>query len=125
MPPDSFFKPLGEIDRRLGTGPRPKSSDAVSASIGADAFTPEGATPVAPAPEKPKPKSARLFNPKWEAQKVGFNEESPISVELELPPEVAHKQRVTFELFAKTPKGPERISQGEAMAEDGNNLRRV
>lgn len=32
---------------------------------------------------------------------------------------MAHKKRVAFELFAKTPKGPERISQGDAMAEEG------
>jgi len=141
MQPDSFFKPFSDIDRRLGSGPRPKSNDDVSG--GSDGFQADASAASATGEDKPKPKSARLFNPKWETEKVGFNEESPISVELELPPEVAHKKRVTFELFARTPKGPERISQGEAMAEggkatfkipvyipnfrdeDGNNLQRV
>ena len=56
----------------------------------------------------------------WEADKAGFNEETPISVQLELPPDIAHKTRVSFDLFAKTPKGPEKISQGEANAQDGS-----
>jgi hypothetical protein len=36
-----------------------------------------------------------LRNPKWEVEKVDFNEETDISVELDLPPEHAHKTRVT------------------------------
>ncbi len=70
--------------------------------------------------EEKKKKSVVLSNPKWEADKVGFNEETPISVDIQLPEEHAHKKKVTFELFAKTPKGPERISQGEAMADDAS-----
>jgi outer membrane protein OmpA-like peptidoglycan-associated protein len=87
---------------------------------------PEPATPpepdlppeTAPEPGK-KEKRAVLRNPKWETDKVGFNEETDVSVEVELSPEVAHKKKVTFELFAKTPQGPERISQAEGMEKDG------
>src|SRR5690606_7034098 len=78
----------------------------------------------APEPEKPKAKVV-LRNPKWETGKVGFNEEAAISVELELPPEYAHKTRVGFELFAKTPKGPESISKGEGTAEGGKAQCRI
>src|SRR5690606_6915215 len=73
---------------------------------------------------KPKAKVV-LRNPKWETGKVGFNEEAAISVELELPPEYAHKTRVGFELFAKTPKGPESISKGEGTAEGGKAQCRI
>jgi outer membrane protein OmpA-like peptidoglycan-associated protein len=117
MPNEPFFKPLSEVVTRLGGRPRPKYNDS-------DLVSAVDAMPAAPAPsesaqDEPKPKSARLSNPRWEAEKVGFNEEAAISVDVELPPEVAHKKRVAFELFAQTPKGPERISQGDAMAEDG------
>lgn len=108
---DPFFKPLGQMVPKLGRAFRPKPEEA--APMEADAPPP----PVAE--EKPKPKAAKLSNPKWEADKVGFNEETPISVDVELPPEVAHKKKVAFELFAKTPKGPESISKGEAMEKDG------
>lgn len=111
MKHDSFFKPLGEMVPKLGRAFRPaKVDDAVPF----DAPPPE----KAPEPEKKK-KPASLRNPKWETEKVGFNEETEISVEVELPPEVAHKKKVSFELFASTPKGPERISQGEGMEKDG------
>jgi outer membrane protein OmpA-like peptidoglycan-associated protein len=80
--------------------------------------------PVAPEPEKPKP-TVVLRNPKWEIEKVGFNEETDISVELDLPKEHAHKTRVTFELFAKTPKGPERMLQCEGHAEVGKAKCRI
>ncbi len=73
---------------------------------------------AAPEPEKKK-LSVVLRNPKWESQKVGFNEEAEISVELELPEENSHKTKVSFELFANTPKGPERISQGDGVAKEG------
>jgi hypothetical protein len=118
MPNDPFFKPFSEINTRLGGLSRPKSDET---SAHEDATPP----PAAPAEEKAKPKTAKLSNPKWEVEKVGFNEETPISVQLDLPPEAAHKKKVTFELFAKTPKGPERISQGEAMAEDGKATFRI
>jgi outer membrane protein OmpA-like peptidoglycan-associated protein len=73
---------------------------------------------VASEPEKKKA-SVVLRNPKWEVEKVGFNEETQVSVELDLPPEHAHKTKVAFELFARTPNGPERISQGEGKADGG------
>ena len=73
---------------------------------------------AAPEPEKKK-RGAVLRNPQWQAAKVGFNEEAEVSVDLELPENLAHKTKVTFEMFAKTPKGQERISQGEGVAKDG------
>ena len=76
---------------------------------------------AAPVPEKKKA-TVVLRNPKWEVEKVGFNEETQVSVELELPPEHAHKTKVAFELFAKTPKGPERIGQGDGKAEGGKAI---
>jgi outer membrane protein OmpA-like peptidoglycan-associated protein len=79
---------------------------------------------AAPAPAKKKP-SAVLRNPQWSADKVGFNEEAEVSVDLELPAEHAHKTKVTFELYAVTPKGPERISQGEGTAKDGRAIGKV
>lgn len=78
----------------------------------------------APLPEKPKP-LVTLRNPRWEADKVGFNEETKISVEAEIPPESGDKKRVFFELYARTPRGPERISQGEGMADGGKAVCRV
>ena len=89
-----------------------------AAPIGNAEATDTSPAEVAPEPEK-ETKKAKLSDPKWETDKVGFNEETPISVALELPPDLAHKTKVTFELFAKTPKGPERISQGEGAASDG------
>jgi outer membrane protein OmpA-like peptidoglycan-associated protein len=79
---------------------------------------------AAPEPEK-KPLTVVLSNPTWEEIKVGFNQETPISAQLELPKEHAHKTKVTFELFAKTPQGPERISQGEGVAKDGKALCKI
>ncbi len=75
-------------------------------------------------PEKPKP-SVILRNPKWEVEKVGFNEETDISVEIELPEEHAYKTKVVFELFAKTPKEPERVVKGEGHAEGGKAKCRI
>lgn len=77
-----------------------------------------------PEPEAKK-KTAKLTNPVWSADKVGFNEETPVSVDLELPEDLAHKTKVTFELFAKTPKGPESISKGEAVAEGGKAVCKI
>jgi outer membrane protein OmpA-like peptidoglycan-associated protein len=111
MNSDPFFKPLGQMVPKLGRAFRPKPEEAEP--MEADAAPPPAAE------EKAKPKAAKLSNPQWDADKVGFNEETPISVDVELPPEVAHKKKVAFELFAKTPKGPERISQGDAMEKDG------
>jgi outer membrane protein OmpA-like peptidoglycan-associated protein len=79
---------------------------------------------AAPEPEKKK-LGAVLRNPQWQAGKVGFNEEAEVSVDLELPEEHSHKTKVSFELFANTPKGPERISQGEGVAKDGKALGKI
>ena len=75
-------------------------------------------------PEKPKP-SVILRNPKWEVEKVGFNEETDISVEIDLPEEHAYKTKVVFVLFAKTPNGSERVVQGEGHAEGGKAKCRI
>ena len=56
---------------------------------------------------------------------MGFNEDAEISVDLELPDDCAHKTRVTFELFAKTPKGPERISQSEGVSKNGKAIAKI
>lgn len=79
---------------------------------------------TAPEPEKQAP-TAVLSQPKWEAEKVGFNEEALISAHLELPKEHAHKTKVAFELFAKTPQGPERISQADGTAKDGKAICKI
>lgn len=110
MPLDPFFKPLGGMVPNLGRIYRPPPKETVPV---------EEAPPPPVQEEKAKPKAAKLSNPKWEADKVGFNEETPISVQLDLPPDLAHKTKVSFELFAKTPKGPEKISQGDANAQEG------
>jgi hypothetical protein len=88
-----------------------------------EADSPDAGPPPEAMAEPEKEKSAVLLrNPKWEADKVGFNEETPISVEAEIPAEHGNKKRIAFELFAKTPKGPERISQGEGMVENGKAI---
>lgn len=69
------------------------------------------------AEEKEKNKVV-LKNPKWEIEKVGFNEETDISVDATIP-EGESKTKVSFELFAKTPNGPENISKADANAESG------
>ena len=96
---------IGGAGRRAAPAEAPEAMD-----IPVEAAEPEPET---------KKKTAKLSNPVWNADKVGFNEESPVSVDLELPEDLAHKTKVTFELFAKTPKGPESISKGEAVAEGG------
>jgi flagellar motor protein MotB len=75
--------------------------------------------------EKPPVEKVVLKNPLWEIEKVGFNEETDISVEVELPEAHAHKTRVEFELFAQTPNGPEPISKGEGSVEGGKAVARV
>jgi outer membrane protein OmpA-like peptidoglycan-associated protein len=74
-------------------------------------------TVAEPAPQKKE--KVILSNPQWGAAKPGFNEETPISVDVLLPEEHAIKTKITFELFAKTPKGSESICSGEAHAKDG------
>lgn len=66
-----------------------------------------------------------LKNPVWEVEEVGFNEETDISVEAELPEVHAHKTKVDFELFAKTPDGPEGISKCQGTIEAGKAKARI
>lgn len=73
---------------------------------------------------KPKGKVV-LKNPKWEVEDVGFNEETDVSIEAELPEEHAHKTKVAFELFANTPDGPESISKAEGTVEGGKAKCRI
>ncbi len=80
--------------------------------------------PVTAPAEEPKPKVV-LKNPKWEAEEVGFNEDTEISVEVELPEEHKNKKKVLFELYAKTPADPERISQAEGFEEGGKAKARI
>ncbi len=80
--------------------------------------------PLASEPQKKSP-TVTLRNPQWEAEKVGFNEETVLSVEVDLPEEQAYKTRVNFELFAKTPEGPQRIVKGEAHAEAGKAMCKI
>ena len=46
-------------------------------------------------------------------------------MEATVPEAHAHKTRVAFELFAKTPTGPERISQAEGQIKEGKALAKV
>ena len=85
----------------------------------------EAPEPVAVAQDEKSKPSVLLRNPKWEVEKVGFNEETDISVEVELPPDKAHKTKVAFELFANTPKGPERMAKADAHAADGKAVCRI
>lgn len=121
MSSDLFSNPFGmgvstsDIFKRYrgGGGRAPRKP------IEAAAAEPEETAPVEnPAPEEKKEKAV-LKNPKWETEDVGFNEETGISVEAEVPKEHAHKTKVIFELFAKTPNGPERISQAEGQIDGG------
>ncbi len=105
---DIFVKPKGG---GLGRSSKPVEAEPLDM-----APEPVVADPVA---EKAK---VVLRNPAWDSADVGFNEEADISVEVELPPEHAAKKKVVFELFAKAPGGPERISQAEGM-EDGGKAR--
>lgn len=83
--------------------------------------------PAAETSADPEPLAEKvvLKNPRWEIEKVGFNEETDISVEAELPEVHAHKTRVEFELFAQTPKGPESISKCEGTIEGGKAVARI
>ena len=125
---DSFHLPGGDLLRKmLGGNPEPpkdiptttKKFGGVSRKRPAPEETEELLPPETLAePEENKPK-VTLRNPKWEADDVGFNEETEISVEAEIPPELANKTAVLFELSAKAPSGPERISQADGFIEDG------
>lgn len=107
-------KSQDEIFVKSKTGGAGRRSAPLEPAEAMDMSPPE----AAPEPEKKK-LGAVLRNPQWQSAKVGFNEEAEVSADLELPEEHAHKTKVNFELFAKTPNGPERISQGEGVAKDG------
>lgn len=132
MSHDPFQTPDGDIFKKMlgGNTEPPRQIPRTAKSVGrgggkraAPAQAPEEPEELLPAetvaePEDDKPKVI-LRNPKWEAEDVGFNEETEISVEAELPPELAKKTAVLFELSAKAPSGPERISQADGFVEDG------
>lgn len=91
---------------------------------------PPPAEPAADASESPaaqeQPKDKVILrNPVWEAEDVGFNEETDISVEADLPESQASKTRVDFELFAKTPEGPESISKAQGHIDKGKAKTRI
>jgi|GEM_PF-2128482 len=110
---------------KQGGGKAKKVADpkpALASTKDDDFEPPETAPEKVAEPEPPKKEKVVLSNPQWEKAKPGFNEETPISVDVLLPEEHAYKTRVTFELFAKTPKGPESICSGEAHAKDGKAI---
>lgn len=89
--------------RGVGRGPRKSEQPAQQ----------EEEPEATPTQEEPKEEKVVLRNPKWEAETVGFNEETPVSVEVTLPEAHKNKKKVLFELYALTPADPERISQVE------------
>jgi outer membrane protein OmpA-like peptidoglycan-associated protein len=116
---DIFAKPKAGGGRGMGRIRKPE----LAAHAGSEPLE-IPIEPIALEPEKAKP-AVLIHNPKWEVEKVGFNEETDISVELDLPKALKDRNKVTFELFAKTPNGPERILQGEAFAEAGKARCRI
>ena len=102
------------------------ASDAESDSESGDLVPDEGVEQedVHKPEEKPAEKVI-LRNPKWEIETVGFNEETEISVEADLPESQAHKTRVEFELFAETPNGPESISKGQGNIQSGRAVCKI
>src|SRR5690606_26548062 len=119
------IQPLGDIFKlrdRAGARPRQNTGSSADAEPEPDAMA---GSPEAPE-EKVKPKvKVVLKNTAWEADKVGFNEEADISVDVKLPEEHAHRTRVEFELFACTPDGPEAISKCEGTVEAGKAKARI
>lgn len=117
---------LSEIFRRRGGGVRPRKPETAPEAAPQAEVEPESAPESSDeAPEESPGEKAVLRNPKWEIETVGFNEETDISVEVELPETHAHKTRVEFELFAETPDGPEAISKAEGTVEGGKAVARI
>ena len=116
-----------EIFKRRGGGVRaPRKSEAAPESEPGQELQPDTAPETAvEGSEEHASEKVVLKNPKWEVEKVGFNEETDISVEAELPESQAHKTKVEFELFAKTPKGPESISKGQGTYRGRDGPRRA
>lgn len=106
-----------------GRGPRKPSSQGAGSD--ADGGPDTEAIPLSDMAAEPPKAKVTLRNPKWEVEDVGFNEETDISIEAELPAEYAHKTRVAFELFAKTPDGPERISKADGQIKDGKAIAKI
>jgi outer membrane protein OmpA-like peptidoglycan-associated protein len=104
---------LGNIFARSPAGVARKAAPKPAGSDKDDDDPPVESAPEETPVEKKEAARVVLRNPKWETEDVGFNEETGISVEADLPPEHAAKTRVAFELFAKTPNGPESISKAE------------
>lgn len=69
-------------------------------------------------PPPPKPR-ARLFNPQWGGDRGCYNEKMTVSVEGELPPEIAHLTRVTFTVHAMRNGELDRIGAKDAHLKDG------
>lgn len=92
---------------------------AAQAKIDKEFEPPETPLETVADPEPVKKEKVVLSNPQWGEAKPGFNAETPISVDVLLPEEHAIKTKITFELFAKTPKGNELICSSEAHAKDG------
>lgn len=72
-------------------------------------------------PPPPKPK-ARLFNPQWGGDRGCYNEKMTVSVEGELPPEIAHLTRVTFTVHAIRNGELDRIGAKDAHLKDGKAM---
>lgn len=109
----SRLRPLGGVARKAQEDRKPAEPEPEPLEIAATPDRPE---------EKPK---AVLTHPKWEVQDVGFNEETDLSIEIDIPKSHAHKTKVSFELFAKTPNGPESISKADGQAKDGKARTRI
>lgn len=111
---------LSDIFRRRGGGgrrpikPKTTEGDAQEGEAEEESQVPEESTQ-----DKSTPEKIILKNPKWDVEKVGFNEETDISVEAEVPESQAHKTRVEFELFAKTPEGTESIAKCQGTIKAG------
>ena len=82
---DPFFQSLWGTIPNLGRAHRPAPVEPV----------PEAEEALAPVQEeKAKPKAAKLSGPKWEQDAVGFNEDTPVSVLLDL---LGRRVRVVLE----------------------------
>lgn len=119
--PGSSTADLFKRSRSGGVRPR-KPAESSAGSEAEPAAEPQAAPDEEKTEEQEK---VVLKNPKWEVEEVGFNEETDISVEAVLPESQAQKTKVAFELFAKTPDGPERIGAAEGTIKDGKALCRM
>lgn len=114
---DIFFRSRGTGGLRAWRKTPGSGSTASDSSDSSDLVSGFAADPEALEPEEKKPKVI-LRNPRWETAEVGFNEEAEVSVEAELPPDLAHKTKIVFTLFAKTPSGNEFVVKAEGNVQD-------